>query len=94
VTAWRQESDPLPVKIFVHWLQSPELIAAQFDGLGVAWEGWRPGDVLLQLHPLPADLAPGEYSLVTGLYDPRTLTRWPAAGLDTIPLGEMVIEAE
>jgi hypothetical protein len=93
LTLWRQESTPLPVKIFVH-LRSPDgSIAGQHDGLGVAWEGWRQGDQLLQLHRLPAGLPPEEYNLVTGLYDPETLERWTAGEQDAVLLSRTKLPA-
>ena len=40
---------------------------------------WREGDTLLDVYDLtlPADLPPGEYRLITGLYDLATLQRLP-----------------
>jgi hypothetical protein len=89
LTAWRQAASPQPVKIFVHLLQPDGTIAGQYDGLGIAWEGWRTGDVLIQLHRLPADLPPGEYALTAGLYDPQTLERWTAEGQDVVILEQI-----
>jgi len=89
LTAWRQSAAPLPVKIFVHLLRPDGSIASQYDGLGVAWEGWRSGDVLWQLHSLPADLPSGEYTLTAGLYDPQTLKRWTADGRDAMTLSQI-----
>lgn len=91
LTAWRQvavrqTAEPQPVQIFIHLLRSDGTIAAQYDGLSAAWEGWRPGDVLLQLHQLPADLPPGEYTLTAGLYDPQTMVRWTAEDQDVVVL--------
>ena len=49
--------------------------------------------------PLPADLAPGRYTVFTGLYRARDLERVPASGADgtpyidaRVPLGMMTIE--
>jgi hypothetical protein len=42
---------------------------------------------------LPAGLAPGEYRLVAGLYQPTTSARLPlAAGGDTVELGRLTLE--
>ncbi len=88
-THWRNETGPVPLKIYVHLLDESGQIAAQWDGLGVAWEGWRSGDVLWQRHelqlspPIPA----GQYELRVGLYDPATGDRWQtAAGADFVLL--------
>ncbi len=92
-TAWRQDAGSQPVKIFVHLLDSEGGIAAQWDGLGAAWEGWRQGDTLIQTHEMNiADLAPGTYHLVAGLYDPESLQRWTSSsGGDRIELGVVTV---
>ena len=66
------------MKIFVHNVGPDGQIAAQWDGLGVAWEGWRKGDYLIQIHSftLPSDAPAGTYETRIGLYDPETLLRW------------------
>jgi len=88
LTAWRQESPPRPVKLFVHLLDESGAIVTQWDGLDAAWEGWRPGDTLVQVStlPLPATLTAGQYRLTTGLYDPETNQRW------RLPDGQDVVE--
>jgi hypothetical protein len=77
-TRWRQEGEPAPVKIYVHLVDSQGALVSQWDGLGVAWEGWRDGDILFHMHDLrlPEPLSPGTYRLVAGLYHPETLDRW------------------
>ena len=50
---------------------------------------WRPGDVIadrFQL-PLPADLPPGEYTLLAGFYDPATGQRIA----DPLPVGKIIL---
>lgn len=94
VTVWRRESAPSPVKLFVHILDDDGRIAAQWDGLGAAWEGWRPGDTLVQLHAIdvPHRLASGRYRVTTGLYDPETNQRWRLSdGQDVVELGTFSI---
>ncbi len=94
VTHWRQEADPRPVKIFIHLLDADGRIAAQWDGLGAIWQGWRPGDQLQQIHdvPLPADLPPGSYEIRAGLYHPDTGQRWQTAdGADFVIIGQIEI---
>lgn len=91
-TGWQQAGPPQPVKIFIHLLDSQGEIAAQWDGLGAAWEGWRSGDALLHMHalPLPADLPAGVYKVRLGLYHPQSGTRWvTAVGDDFTSLGEI-----
>lgn len=93
ITTWQQEGDPQPVKIFIHVLDEGDEIVAQWDGLGVAWEGWRNGDKLVQVHELrlPEGLPSGSYRLVAGLYHPDTIQRWSSStGADVIELGEII----
>ena len=80
LTAWRQNSAPRPLKIFVHALDQDGRIVAQWDGLDAPWEGWQAGDVLLQLHRLevPDGQDRSSLRLVTGLYDPQSGVRWLA----------------
>jgi hypothetical protein len=81
-TRWRNETGPVPVTIYMHLLDQSGQIVAQWDGLDVAWEGWRTGDILWQRHtiPLASDLPAGAYDLRVGLYDPVTGSRWRTAG--------------
>ncbi|MCL4263251.1 MAG: phospholipid carrier-dependent glycosyltransferase [Anaerolineae bacterium] len=93
-TAWQQKGNPQPVKIFIHLLDAQGNIAAQWDGLGAAWEGWHTGDALLHTHtiPLPADLPPGAYEIRLGLYHPQTNQRWlTETGADYLILEEVEI---
>ena len=96
VTHWQQQTDPRPAKIFIHLLDGSGQIAAQWDGLGAVWQGWRPGDQLQQIHDilLPADLPPGSYDIRAGLYHPGTGQRWLAAdGADFVTIGQIEIES-
>ena len=72
-TQWHKEGVPVPVKIFIHLLDGSREIAAQWDGLDIAWEGWRSGDTFWQQHqiPLPAELPVGQYVLRRGLVPPQ-----------------------
>lgn len=84
-TRWRNETGPVPLKIYVHLLDKSGQIIAQWDGLDIAWEGWCAGDTLWQQHTiaLPPELPAGQYELRTGLYDPAADNRWlTAAGAD------------
>jgi hypothetical protein len=73
-----QGGEPQPVKKFVHLTDGNNNIVTQWDGLGVAWEGWRQRQFLIQVQRLavPADIPAGEYELWDGLYDSETLERW------------------
>ncbi|MCA9954844.1 MAG: phospholipid carrier-dependent glycosyltransferase [Anaerolineales bacterium] len=94
-TRWRNETGPVPVKIYVHLLDASGQIVTQWDGLDVAWEGWRAGDVLWQQHELmlPVPLPVGRYQLHVGLYDSETAVRWQtAAGTDFVEVGTIEVE--
>jgi hypothetical protein len=93
LTTWRQTGATTPVKMFIHVLDEAGEIAAQWDGLGVAWEGWRAGDTLYQIHELPlAQLGSGRYLVVAGLYNPENFQRWQApSGHDVIELGQIAV---
>jgi hypothetical protein len=93
ITSMTLLSDPQPVKMFVH-LTGPEgQLLSQWDGLGAAWEGWRNGDTLVQVHRLkvPADVPAGKYQLWVGLYDPTSLARWQTPAGDRILLQSFTI---
>jgi len=80
LTVWRVTAPPDGSRaIFVHLLTPAGRVAAQWDGLHVAVEGWREGDTILQVasFDLPADLPPGQYWLQTGVYNPTTMERLP-----------------
>ena len=93
ITAWQQTGEPQPTKIFIHILEDDGTIVAQWDGISAEWEGWRPGDTLLQLHEISLSEVPsGTYRVVTGLYDPETLDRWQStSGQDFIELGSVTV---
>lgn len=67
-------------RVFVHLVDAEGHLAAQSDGEPVAWTrpttGWAVGEVVTETRALalPADFAPGTYTLRVGLYlpdDPR-----------------------
>ncbi|MBK9054199.1 MAG: hypothetical protein IPL78_25790 [Chloroflexi bacterium] len=78
VTVWEQEARSQPVKLFIHLITPDGQIISQWDGLGAAWEGWRTGTTLYQLHHLtiPSDALTGTYQMWAGIYHPDTLQRW------------------
>lgn len=77
-TVWHSQARPQPRQIFVHLTDAQGEIISQWDGLDVAWEGWREGDTLWQKHQLtlPTEAPPGPYQLRVGLYHPETWQRW------------------
>ena len=92
-TMWRKVDGVPPVKIYLHMLDDLGQIVAQWDGLSVAWEGWRVDDLLWQRHviELPNNLS-GRYQLRVGLYHPETAVRWQTAdGRDFIELGAVEV---
>jgi hypothetical protein len=92
-TTWQQQGNPQPFKLFIHLLDETGAIAAQWDGLDAAWEGWRVGDALIQLHEINlSDLSSGDYRVTTGVYDPESLLRWQSAsGADYIELETVTV---
>jgi hypothetical protein len=68
LTFWRVLA-PLPedLAIFVHVVDGEGTIIAQHDGLDAAPAHLRPGDVVVQRHPLPAGLA-ADAAVQLGLY--------------------------
>jgi hypothetical protein len=93
-TSWLKSSPPEPVKIFIHLIAPDGSLAAQWDGLGAPWEGWRGGDLLNQTHQLaiPEGSTAGVYELRAGLYHPETAARWMTPdGSDYVKLGDVTI---
>lgn len=93
LTINEQTADPNPVKMFLHLTAPDGEIAAQWDGLGIVWQSWLTGDLLVQQHllPLPGNLAPGDYQLWAGYYHPDSLVRWLSQDesgetIDRVPL--------
>jgi 4-amino-4-deoxy-L-arabinose transferase-like glycosyltransferase len=84
---------PADYSVFVHLLDSRGNLVAQHDGMpdGGRYPTslWAPGDAVADEHQLvlPADLAPGAYTLYAGLYDPRTGIRLPTPAGDEVTLG-------
>ena len=79
-TYWRAENLGLqPVSIFVHVLDAPGQIAAQWDGLTISQQYVQTGDIIVQVHfiPLSPNFAEGTYRLQIGLYSPQTDERVP-----------------
>jgi len=89
VTTWEQQAHPQPVKIFVHAIAPDGSLPFQWDGLGATWEGWRPGDTLIQQHLLsvPSQAPSGTYELWLGLYHPGSGQRWGTSEGDRLLIG-------
>jgi len=70
-------------KVFTHVVDDQDRIWGQRDSVPVAGTrpttSWLPGEVLVDEYtiPLRADVPPGRYKLVAGLYDPLTMERLP-----------------
>ena len=91
--------------VFVHLLDGSGQLAANHDGPPSGGlfptEAWLPGMTVPDTHtvPLPAQLAPGEYEIRVGLYDPTSGARLPvnfigeeAVETDSVSLGSVTIE--
>lgn len=99
---WQAKTVPVtPANIFVHFIAGDGFVQAQRDTAGVLdffpTTAWPTNQVIGDLHcmALPAGLAPGSYSVQTGLYDPATgqrlmITDGAAnATQDAVPLTEV-----
>jgi hypothetical protein len=87
--------------IFVHILNQAGQTVAQRDT--PPWQGryptssWRAGTLVVDANdlPLPPDLAPGEYSIVVGMFDPTTGAQpqvridGQAAANGAVPIGKI-----
>jgi len=76
--------------VFVHVGEPGAAPVAQADGVPVDWlrptSTWRAGEVLVDSYEVSlADLPPGRYSLLVGLYDPQTGQR-PTTIVDGEPV--------
>ena len=87
VLAWQSDGEVEgDYAVFCHLLSADGTLVAQRDGppiYGVRpTPGWRAGETIEDSHEiyLDGDLAPGEYQLSVGMYDPETLERLPAYG--------------
>jgi hypothetical protein len=81
-------------KVFVHLLDAAGQLVAQHDSEPVSGQRptstWKPGESIIDRHGvlLPDDLAPGEYQLVVGLYDPATGNRLLVTAGTSAPPGD------
>jgi hypothetical protein len=78
----------LPFKVFTHLLDADGTIRAQHDappgGGCCPTNTWAEGEVVVDEHPiaLGADLPPGTYQLVVGMYDEESNSRLPVSDAD------------
>jgi 4-amino-4-deoxy-L-arabinose transferase-like glycosyltransferase len=85
---------PIPLRIFAHFVSVEGVYLTGGDDLGVDPATLRPGDSFVQFHrlPVPADLAPGEYAIEIGLYNPVSGAREPlSAGGDRLRLTTLIL---
>lgn len=78
-TWWRVEAVPArPLSIMMHLVGPGGQPVIVSDGLAVPVDQWRPGDIIVQRHPLfiPEDAPSGEYRPFTGIYWLDTMERW------------------
>jgi hypothetical protein len=101
LTAWQVTTPPDdPRAIFVHLLAPDGQVATQWDGLDVLTEGWREGDIILQVASLElppgtacrasAEFLPGQSWLQTGVYNPATMERLPVL-VDGAPVADRIL---
>jgi hypothetical protein len=94
ITYWRAGDQVVtPLQMFVHVLGPDGSIVAQQDRLDVPADGWRSGDVIVQIQhiDLPPDVQ--HSTLAIGLYRPDTNSRLPVT-LDGQPTGDQVLLSE
>jgi len=72
--------------VFVHLRAADGFVRGQADGPPVSGHyptgNWRPGEVVQDIHPLPAEVWPHTDHLAIGLYDPVSGERLPAFAAD------------
>ena len=94
LTLYWQAGGPMvkPFKVFTHLLGRENLPLAQHDappgGGCCPTDTWARGEIVVDEHviPLGADLSPGTYELVVGMYDEDTDSRLPAYDADGVAL--------
>lgn len=85
---WYADSPP-PFKIFIHITKVGETTPiGQWDGLGVATEGWRDQTIGQVSTILIEDIPKGDYEIWVGAYSPNTSERWQTNEGDRALIGE------
>jgi hypothetical protein len=96
---WQAEAEmDVNYTVFVQLLNRDWSVVAQQDVPPMSGDAptstWLPGEILADAYrlALPADLPPGDYRLIAGMYDPATGQRLPTqAGGDFVDLGTVTI---
>lgn len=95
---WQAVAQPArPYSRFLHLVDARGELVAQLDAplLGgfIPSDCWLPGDAFADAvgFPLPASLAPGDYTLLLGLYDPATGARLATPGGDALRLARVTV---
>lgn len=95
LTFWRvHDRVPAPTAIFVHVVGNDVKPLAQWDGFDFGEAQLEPGDQLVERHrfAIPADLLPGRYRVLVGLYDPETDKRFTLPeGTDHLVVGNIMV---
>jgi 4-amino-4-deoxy-L-arabinose transferase-like glycosyltransferase len=97
---WRAEAEMgINYTVFTQLLDPANQVVVQIDlqpqGGSAPTATWLPGEIVVDPYqlPLPADLLPGAYRLITGMYNPVTGERLPlTSGGNFVPLGEVKVE--
>jgi 4-amino-4-deoxy-L-arabinose transferase-like glycosyltransferase len=100
--SWRVVAAPgEKLKVFVQVLNRDGMLVAQHDGEPVAWrsptERWAAGEQVVDRHgvTLPADLPPGAYTLIVGMYrasgERLVVTQGGEAVGDALALGQVTV---
>jgi 4-amino-4-deoxy-L-arabinose transferase-like glycosyltransferase len=68
--------------VFTHLVDAEGRVVAQHDGVPAFGRhpttAWQPGELIVDVHTLRGDVAPGTYTFVVGMYHADSLTRAPA----------------
>ncbi len=97
ITHWQARQPLEDAVLFTHVLGDDGVPLAQMDQLDVPGNSWVQGDRFLQVHQisLPADIAPGDYQVVVGVYTLPDGRRLPlagdAGGASLFPLGTLTV---
>ena len=84
--------------VFVQLLNSAGQVVAQVDAPPLAGTAptttWLPGEILTDPYTLtlPADLSPGDYRLITGLYNAATGERFTSFGGNFVELSQLTVK--
>mgnify|MGYP006883662144 CR=1 FL=1 len=80
-----------PQQVPVFLLDAAGALRAQHDGFPAGGDrptsAWTPGEIVFDAHSirLPADLPPGEYTVIVGLYDWQAGANLAATGSNVQP---------